>query len=268
MVEVTQPITDVTLPTGTKRLHCTCLLEGEQLGSVILDANAEPIDAATIAEAIAAEFAWPILGRYFEHTLYPHLKVKRQNDRLSIWRGNICLAHDLPDAVTDFWLLAHDQIGWELFLQEVWARPRWSQSTIYDGQAAKEYMPTCRLPGKKLVVEVSQPLLNVATDENEIEVTIMVGGTKLGRMQMNVSNGRITAHELRAAITTYAGLDLCRLAVREGLIGYSLNQLPSLRVQLARLARQQIERTDFSYPTVLNRLAYCLEWLWQRIDEP
>jgi hypothetical protein len=87
-------------------------------------------------------------------------------------------------------------------------------------------------------------------------------------MEMNVSNGRITAHELRAAITTYAGLDLCRLAVREGLIGYSLNQLPSLRVQLARLARQQIERTDFSYPTVLNRLAYGLEWLWQRIDEP
>jgi hypothetical protein len=262
-LEVTRPITDVSLPPGTERLHCTCLLEGEALGSVTLDATGDTISAAAIAEAIAAAYALPILGRYIEYTLYPHLKVKRQKDGLSIWRGNLCLAAGLSDVAN--YGSVHDEIGWELFLQEIWPRPWWRQSVIYNGQAARELMPTFNQSGKDLVMEVSQPLLNLVTDEKEIVVTILVGGAVLEQMEMGMNNGRITAHELRTAITTFAGLDLCRLAVSVGLIGHDLTNLPPLPLQLAYAAQQRSPDTNFSKAGLAGRLAHVIERIRQKL---
>jgi hypothetical protein len=262
-VEVTRPLADIPLPAGTRRLHCTCLLEGDPLGSITLEASGDTISAAAMAEAIAETYAWPILGRYFEYYLYPKLKVKRQKDGLSIWRGSLCLAAGLPDFAN--YEAVHDKIGWELFLQEIWSRPWWSQSVIYNSQATQELMPTCKYLGQNLVVEVSQPLLNLVTDEEKIVVTILVGSAVLGEMEMAVNNGRITTHELRAAITTFAGLDLCRLAVREGLLGHDLSQLPALQTQLSRLAQQQPVKGSFFNSTIWSRLARTLEWVRQKI---
>ena len=65
-----------------------------------------------IADAIAAEFAWQILGLYFERTLYDTLTVKREEADFSLWRGGVRLTEALPIDERSLREQAHDRVGW------------------------------------------------------------------------------------------------------------------------------------------------------------
>ena len=46
------------------------------------------VPSYVLADAIAAEFAWPILGRFFERTVYRDLSIEREPTGLSLRRGD------------------------------------------------------------------------------------------------------------------------------------------------------------------------------------
>ena len=238
-VEVTKPIPDISSPSATQRLRCELELEGETLGTVELPVSEDFVAGAAIADAIAAQYAWPILGRFFEHTLYPSLRIEEDAASASFWRGSICLGTGLFHEENNFWSVAHDQVGWLLFLQELWNRPDWSNEKFYDSQYVEPPSPCPYFADRQFNAEVSDTLLDVVTNQRKLEVTLAVGGAKLGCVIVSARQNRVRAQEIRAALATMAGFDLCRLAVRQGLIGQPLTDPTPLRVRLLAAARQR-----------------------------
>lgn len=105
----------------------------------------------------------------------PALRVQHEPEGVSLWRGANRLASGLPPEVAADPALAHDTIGWELLLQEVWGQPDWSLGRFYtpapdDGRAA------IFVPGRALTVEASADVPAVITNLDALDLTLTVGG--------------------------------------------------------------------------------------------
>ncbi len=237
-LELTCPLPDLLLPPEVEHLRCLLTLEGQVLGAAMLAVPDGQVTAAALAEATVAEAAWPILGRFFARTLYPHLRVQHEPDGVSLWRGERQLATGLPPEVASDPALAHDTIGWELMLQEVWGRPDWPIGRFYapardDGSAA------IFVPGRSLTVEVSAEPPTLITNWEQLEVTLTAGGLAVTRITVPAPHGRLSANALIAALNHAAGMDLCRAVVYQALIGRPLAAEPlGLRARLAAAARR------------------------------
>jgi peptidoglycan/xylan/chitin deacetylase (PgdA/CDA1 family)/SAM-dependent methyltransferase len=220
-VEVTAPLPEVVA--SAERLHCTVECEGKPLGTLELPVCDGRVTRYVLADAIAAEFAWPILGCFFEHGVYRELSVEWEPTGLLISRGALRLWAGLPNKEA-FWPQAQNWIGWTVFLQEIWGRPDWPSSRFYDPQSIDEPAPTRQVEDGQLTVEISEELPNVETTCAELEVILAVGGAAIGSVIIPVKNNRATAQELRAALTTATGFELCRAGVREALLGQSFRR--------------------------------------------
>ena len=137
-IDVTQPMPDVFAPAFSERLQVVVKAEEKYIGRLDLPICDGFVPGYVIADAIAAEFAWQILGLFFERTLYSALTVKREKAGLSLWRGSLRLTEALPIDERSLHEQAHDRVGWVIFLQEIWGRPDWPDSRFYDSQAVKE----------------------------------------------------------------------------------------------------------------------------------
>ena len=207
-IELTEPIRDVVPPTSSQRLHCTVTLEGEKLGSLILPVCDNLVPAAVLADAIAAKFAWPIAGRFFERTLGRPLST-------------------------------HDATGWTAFLQQLWG------CQDLPGEAFYQPGPSSQAPGQPIkenwvTIEVSAPLPELDVADETLHVVPQVGGATLGAITLPVREHWVSGGELRAAISTQTGFELCRAAVREGILGRPLTASPStLRHRLHDAAQRR-----------------------------
>ena len=135
VIDVTKPIRDVIAPEPAEQLRCLVKAGEEDVGSLDLPICDGFVPGYVIADAIAAEFAWQILGLYFERTLYDTLTVKREGSEVSLWRGRVRLTEALPIDERSLRQEAHDRVGWTIFLQELWGCPDWPASAFYDGNA-------------------------------------------------------------------------------------------------------------------------------------
>jgi peptidoglycan/xylan/chitin deacetylase (PgdA/CDA1 family) len=237
-IEVTEPIPDILPPVPVERLQCTVELEGAGIGTIDLPVCDGLIPSHVLADAMAAEFAWPILGRFFERTVYRGLNVERGPTGLSLWRGDLCLADGLPEDEGTFWPEAHDRVGWAVFLQEIWARPDWPNERFYDPQTPEEAAAQRCAADGWFTVEVSADLPDLEVSGQELDVVLTVGGVALGVVTVPVEQNNVRAQELRAALTSASGFELCRAAVREGLLGRPLEGPASLRERLAAAASE------------------------------
>jgi peptidoglycan/xylan/chitin deacetylase (PgdA/CDA1 family) len=233
-VEVTEPIPDLVLPISVERLHCVIAMEGEPLGTLELPVCDGAVPAYVLADAIAAQFAWPILGRYFEHTVYRELVVKRHPGGVSLYQGSECLAAALPDDAARLWRQAHDQIGWTFFLQQIWG------ST--DPQVRATPPLLYHATDNPLAVELSEPLPNIVAAGTELKIIPMVGGVALGVVPIATHGDVVAVEQLHAAISAATGFELCRAAVREGLLGRPLAETGLLRARLAEVAARGSSR--------------------------
>ncbi len=238
-VEITEPIPDILPPRSVERLHCVIELEGSRIGTLELPICDGIVPSYVLADAIAVEFAWPILGRFFERTVYSNLRIEQGSKGLSLWRGGLCLAEALPEEGPTFWQKVHDLVGWTVFLQEIWGHPEWPNAHFYDSKVAEEQVTRCCLKDKWLTVEVSEALPDVEVSNEELNVVLTVGGVPLGIVLVPVKRNIVYAGELRAALTGESGFELCRAVVREGLLGRPIADQPvSLRGRLATAAAQ------------------------------
>jgi peptidoglycan/xylan/chitin deacetylase (PgdA/CDA1 family) len=264
-VEITAPLSDILPPTPVERLQCIIELEGTSIGTLELPVCDGRVPNYVLADAIAAEFAWPILGRFFERTVYRDLTIEREPTGLSLRRGTRRLAERISEGEPLGWQQIHNRIGWTMFLQEIWGCPGKPTGWFYPGErqaslthagwresmrriwnGARRFlarfrplgmMPRCCVDDGWLVVEVSDTLPDVEVDGPQLDILLTVGGVALGVVSLAIERKLVRSQELRAALTKASGLELCRAAVRECLLGRPMTDQPaSLRSRLAAAA--------------------------------
>lgn len=120
------------------------------------------------------------------------------------------------------------------FLRDLWGRPDWPKENFYDAAAATEEAPIQSPWEGVLAVEVSSDLPAVSAAE-PFEIAVRVGGVALGAFRLPA--GAWGPQALRALITGAAGIELCRVAVREGILGQRLDSPGTLRERLVMVAR-------------------------------
>lgn len=207
-VDVSELISDINVPQIYDRLSCTIKLEGDELGTVELPICDGIVAGAVLADAIAAQFAWPILSRFFQYN---------------------------PET---------PQLEWTLFLQEIWNRPNWLETHFYNPETADEAV-TITLDRDLIAVEVSAELPNIKVEVSEIDVLVTVGGVAIGIVTVAVENNFVSAQKVRSTITRNIGFELCIASVREALLGKPLDSEKSLRSRLASAAQQRSNQPDW-----------------------
>ncbi|MGB7711445.1 MAG: sulfotransferase [Microcoleus sp.] len=215
-VEVTEPISDISIPQIFDRLCCTIQLEGVKLGIVELPVCDGMVAGVVLADAIAAKFAWPILQRFFQHRAWESI-------------------HELSESSLS---RLHRKLEWREFLQEIWDCPISSSDYFSNPNLTIDEASIISLTQDLIVVEVSAELPNIQVDFSEIDVLVKVGGVAIGIVTVAVDNNFVSAQQLRSTITQYTNFELCVAAVREALLGKPLNGKMSLRSHLATSAQK------------------------------
>ncbi|MEG4799255.1 sulfotransferase [Microcoleus sp. ARI1-B5] len=211
-VEVTAPILDICcFPQIGDRLCCTITLEGNELGVVELPVCDGIVAGAVLEDAIAAQFAWQILDRFFQ-------------------------CNPVSSQPKEF--------DWTLFLQEIWGRPNWNLERFYRPKTA-DNAQTVLLKNDFIAVEVSEELPNIKVELSEIDVLVKVGGVAVSIVTVAVEHNFVSAQNLRSTITRNIGFELCVAAVREALLGKPLDNEKSLRSRLASAAQQRSNQPDW-----------------------
>jgi peptidoglycan/xylan/chitin deacetylase (PgdA/CDA1 family)/GT2 family glycosyltransferase/SAM-dependent methyltransferase len=204
-IEATEPLLEVAGPLGASRLVCCVELEGEPVGTVELPFCDGVVSGRALADAVVAELAWPILGRYFARTLYGELRLEPESWGVSVWRGERRLAESVdPDDPSAL----HDAVGWAVLLED-----------LFDEAADAE---TRRVVASTAVVDVSDLPAHLASRRAALDVVATAGGAVLGLVRVPVEDGVAGAAAVRAAITTAAGFELARVVVREAILGRPL----------------------------------------------
>lgn len=220
-VEVSEPISDIYALPIYDRLSCTIKLEGIKLGIIELPICDGMVAASVLADAVAAQFAWPILDRFFQRN-----RCEKGN---KLWETLLEPLHPKHD--------------WALFLQELWGRPHWHLEDFYNPEIAEE-VPTITLEKDLMVLEISEEFANIKVELPEIDVLVKVGGVAIGTVTVAVENNFVSAQKLRSTITRNMGFELCVAAVREALVGKPLNGKQWLRSRLASCAQQRSNLPD------------------------
>ena len=229
--EVTAPIVDLEVPEGRERLVLNVCVRGERLGMVELPVVDGRVLAVVMRDAIADAFAWPILGRFFEVSLYRSLEFRDHDGGRSAWKGGLQLAASLPTEERACYDMLHDVAGWELFLHEVWGEGD-------DDTTRGQRVPT--VDGWSSV-DVCDPPTDIALAEGQTRVALHVGGVAIAGVPVQEVGDSMDARTLRARLTDAVGFELCRAAVREGLLGAPWAEGDTLRGRLARAAARDDE---------------------------
>lgn len=235
-VEVTERIGDVAAPRGVDRLEVRVLAGGEPVGDVLLPVFEGGVPAAVLADAIAARHAWALLRRLLTATLYPEILVAGARGH-SAHREGVELAAGLPADPPAAIVAAHERIGWSVLLQELFDRAAWPAERFYDPAAEDRAAPLRRSTDGTADVELSAEPFDLALPPGtDAAVTATVGGSPLGVVRVPAVDGRVRAQALRARTLSAAGFELCRLVVREGILGRPLDDGVPLRARLAEAA--------------------------------
>lgn len=214
-LEATKPLPDFRFPAEVKHFIATVLVEGVKLGELELPVIDRLVAGWVLEDAIAANFAWAILGRFFEHTVYP----KHETDE-------------------------HDRRGWKTFWEQLWGRSDWAVGHNSDSEPRINASLTKKLNPEKLMVEVSEELFDLSIAHPEVKVGFTVGGVPLGVVTIPVKNNLLKASTLRVALARSGRSELLRICVRETLVGKPLHDPTPLRLRLARAAVARAHRRD------------------------
>ncbi len=229
-IELTRPIDRMAPGKGCRRLYCELLLDGVSLGRLEVPVSDGVVSAGALADAVVAEHGWRILGVFFARTIYPalHVSLLRKG---RVRRGVVPVGPAPAPGTSRNDPAFHDLVGWSVFLQELWGKPRWPEPWFYRFGGAPHDPPASPMGRELMQFEVSESdRWTPATDP----VLVTVGGAPLLAATLPARyRARI------GAVTTQGGYELCRLAVREGLLGQPLDGGPTLRSRLSRAAERR-----------------------------
>jgi glycosyltransferase involved in cell wall biosynthesis/peptidoglycan/xylan/chitin deacetylase (PgdA/CDA1 family)/2-polyprenyl-3-methyl-5-hydroxy-6-metoxy-1,4-benzoquinol methylase len=264
-IEVTRPIESIPTPAEVQRLDGRILVSGETLGTIQLPACDGLVSARVLADTIAASFAWPLLGRFFEATRYEELQLAREPGGVSVCLAGVPLGAPIPDSAATSREKLHDHIGWTLFLQEVWGLPGATSESFYEEGGPADSEPAGTSISAWPLVEISAELPVLRSSGTHAWVEVRAGGIPIGRVAVPSDHGLITPARLRAAINTETGLELARVVVREAVLGRPLLG-DGLRARLAALAdRSARAHSTAAAETVASNAAARLAPDWKTV---
>lgn len=240
-VALDRPLADVCVDPGTERLLLEARYPGLDPARVELPVCDGRVQAGLIADAVAADHSWALLGAFFGATIEPQLEVSAGGGRLVVRRCGRTVV-DVPrpaDEPPD--RLVHDHAGWELLLQEVCGDARTPDAAFYDQRHDHdlEAKGQVEVDNGWAAVELAAPLPELVVEGRSALVAASVGGATLAAVAVVPRGRRVSAGALRRAICTEAGFELCRLAVRQGVIGRPPHDGVSLRRRLLDAARTE-----------------------------
>lgn len=225
-VEVTQPIADLLLSSQEQQLHCTVEFKGENLGVLELPIIDGMVSSQVLADAISAEYARQIIGRFFKQTLNQD-KQQLANKLIE----SKLIKSKLVESTN--WQQIYDEISWVLFLQELWGITEISDELLKAKNATVQ--KTVNHDFQDLVtLEVSDELKEIQVNADTINLLVTVGGAAVGIINVATPSKKLTPELVRIAVVSLIGFELCIVAVREGLIGRTCSQETSLRKRLAQ----------------------------------
>ncbi len=243
-IEITEPVPNISPPAPADRLLCELKIGGKTLGSLELPVCDAFVPAYVLADAIAASFAWPILGEFWRKTLYPQFQLKQEPDGVSIWDEANCLARGLPEDEEALWRQAHDRIGWGIFSGQLWRIEAELQRQSIDNSW--------------FVAEATECLADVTVAGESLTCVPSVGGIPLGLVNMPVSGGLVPAEQLRGVLLEAVGFESCRVAVREGLLGRPFQAPPASLWERLRIAAEQArQERDRSRASGIDESSAC-----------
>ena len=255
-IEVSEPIADICVDAFIERIYCRVQMEGDFIGVVELPVCGNKVPEWLMKDAIAAKFAWQLLGRFYTHNVYKKNTIG----------DDILPENTVPRSIDEL----HNETGWKIFLQQLWDLPDWEMNQFYDPAHIVENREANGINIDTPTVEISAEIPDFKVSEEHCIVTYSVGGILAGYVRVPAENNLVTAQATRAAINTTAGFELCRVCVREGLVGKGLNENVSIRQRLQTAAKSSQDRSinlgatggdvyteyNFNQPTLLlgNRL--------------
>jgi len=236
-VDLEQPLADVEVPDAADRLVVAPCYGELRLERVELPACDGRVPAALIADAVAAEHAWSLLGAFFAAGLEGALAVRVDDGRLTVRRGSVTLVDMELSSDEPLARLVHDYAGWELLLQEAWGAPETPNAAFYDPAHDELLEPagSVRAVDGWVAVELSEPLPEIVC-AGPVHAAVAIGGATLAALALEPLDGRVSAGALRREICTQAGFELCRLVVRQGLLGRPRGDGVPLRARLREAA--------------------------------
>jgi peptidoglycan/xylan/chitin deacetylase (PgdA/CDA1 family) len=207
-LELTQEIRDLPRFDAVERLRCVVRLGGTMVGSVEAPVCDGVVSPRVLADRIVAELAWSILG-----LLHAHAPATAGSSGSGDGR-------------------------WEYFLRQLWGY-EWPEADFYDAARETGRAELRTADRATVVAEVALPLPDLRTRRRHLRVIPTVAGVPLGIVRVRARRGVVRAQALRAAITAGAAFELCRIALREGLLGRPLDPEAPLRARLASAARRR-----------------------------
>jgi peptidoglycan/xylan/chitin deacetylase (PgdA/CDA1 family) len=227
-IEVTEPLPTIGFSAGGAKVLAMVKVEGTCLGPLWLRVAGE-CGPWLFADAVAADYAWDILGAFFGRTVYRQLEVTAEPER-AVMRGDLCLVDRLSDgdALTEI----HTRAGWTVFLQELWGRPAWPMSAFYDEHTPDADAPLRHVGAERVVIDICDELPDLHVEGGYTTLDVRIGGSSLGWMTLQQDGPRVRAQQLRARLTKATGRELCHVAVREALVGTRLTG-DTLRTRLS-----------------------------------
>lgn len=234
-IEVTCRIPEA-IPVRGDRLRCVVEMDGQRLGGFTIPVFGRFVTPYILSDAISAEFSWIILKKFLEATIYPELRVEREGSQYSVYRGDVKLATQL--AGSESGLELHDTVGWTVLLQEIWGKPEWDNDRFYqphsvDGpDAVGLILETDGI----VTVEASAEFPTLRAGASGIQAVLTIGGNAIASVRYD--SGVIPPDRLRKDLSTAAGFEMCRAAVRGGIVGHPLAG-GTLRERLCAAAKRR-----------------------------
>jgi glycosyltransferase involved in cell wall biosynthesis len=214
-IDLESPVPGIEMPVDAERFIGIVWLQEKILDLIELPVTDRFLAVTIIKNAVATKLSWQILYYFFLKNVYP---FHQQTCQLKLTEE------------------IHDKIGWEFFLQELWNKPLWTNKIFYDPHADRKEKALKMEADDEIFIEISEALPSIKTRSSELKIHYFVGGVHAGIALCRPNGRSVTPQMIRAAITLAGGYELCRLVVREAVVGQKLDNGFSLleRLKIAR----------------------------------
>jgi peptidoglycan/xylan/chitin deacetylase (PgdA/CDA1 family) len=229
----------------------------DEIGEIELSLPDRELDRTLLADAVAARYAWDLLERFLARYVLPQLEISQTGSSTRVLREGQLLFEGELNGDRPHHLALHDEIGWTLFMQELWGVRSLGGSDFYGVEPpGEEAGEPHGVSDGLLEIDLAEELRAVRPRRGDaVDVAVRVAGAPLTAIRCQADRGLLSVHRLRRLILTQCGFELCRAVLREALLlapeeaGGSLHE----RLVASLAARRSADSPVQAEATVVGR---------------
>jgi len=236
-LNITESIEDIVIKQNYNELFLKLTINDDFIGSVEIPVFNGRVSAEMIKDSISSEYSWIILRIYYENNIYKELNFAENEGKFNVEKKEETLYEaislDTNNIIIDF----HNQYGWEFFIKELFNQL--INNTKESNITKVLYINS--LNHNELKLDIIDGLNDIPIEKENLKVKVVVklAGIYLGFFNQDTEEGYLKAKDIYTNIVQKIGYELCRIAVREGLIGRKFNKSFSLISKLRNMAKHR-----------------------------